>query len=123
MDRIRLRNMVFYTYNGVFAAEKELGQRLEVDVELRLNLAAPGANDDLDLSINYTDVYTLIREILEEHEFSLLEAIAERIANDLLAAHDLVSVLVAVRKPNPPVGGPMDYAEVEIERRPGGLAD
>jgi len=123
MDRIRLSNMVFYTYNGVFAAEKELGQRLEVDVELRLNLAAPGANDDLDLSINYTDVYTLIREILEEHEFSLLEAIAERIANDLLAAHDLVSVLVAVRKPNPPVGGPMDYAEVEIERRPGGLAD
>ena len=123
MDRIRLRNMVFYTYNGVFAAEKELGQRLEVDVELRLNLAAPGANDDLDLSINYTDVYTLIREILEEHEFNLLEAIAERIANDLLAAHDLVSVLVAVRKPNPPVGGPMDYAEVEIERRPGGLAD
>ncbi|HBL37468.1 MAG TPA: dihydroneopterin aldolase, partial [Firmicutes bacterium] len=33
-----LQNMIFYGYHGVFAAEKELGQRLEVDVELQLDL-------------------------------------------------------------------------------------
>jgi len=31
-DRITLKNLMFYAYHGVFAAEKELGQRFEVDV-------------------------------------------------------------------------------------------
>ena len=121
-DRIRLQNMVFYTYNGVYATERELGQRLEVDVELHLNLAEPGASDDPETTPNYAEVYTLIREIVEERTFSLLEAIAEAIAGELLAAHELRAVVVRVRKPNPPVGGLLDYAEIEITRQPGKLA-
>jgi len=123
MDRIRLGNMVFYTYHGVFAAEKELGQRLEVDVELHLNLSVPGASDDLDIAPNYIEVYTLVREIVEEREFNLLEAIAETVADAILAAHDLEAVVVRVRKPNPPVGGPVDFVEVEVIRRPKDLAN
>ncbi len=121
-DRIRLQNMVFYTYNGVYATERELGQRLEVDVELHLDLAKPGDSDDPETTPNYAEVYTLIREIMEERTFSLLEAIAQTIAGELLAAHELRMVVVRVRKPNPPVGGLLDYAEVEITREPGKLA-
>ena len=121
-DRIRLQNMVFYTYDGVYAAEKELGQRLEVDVELHLDLAKPGTSDDPETTPNYAEVYTQIREIVEERTFSLLEAVAEAIAGELLAAHELRMVVVRVRKPNPPVGGLLDYAEIEITREPGKLA-
>ena len=123
MECIRLGNMVFYTYHGVFAAEKELGQRLEVDVELYLNLSVPGASDDLDTAPNYAEVYTLVREIVEEREFNLLEAIAETVADEILAAHDLEAVVVRARKPNPPVGGSVDFVEVEVIRRPKDLAN
>jgi len=122
MDRICLRNMVFYTYHGAFAAERELGQRLEIDLELQLDLAVPGTRDDLEAAVNYVEVYTLVREIVEEREFMLLEAVAETVAAELLAAHDLEAVVVRVRKPNPPVGGPVDCAEVEVVRRSGDLA-
>lgn len=118
VDRVSLRNMVFYTYNGVFAAEKELGQHLAIDLDLYLDLSSAGAADELETTVNYVEVYTLVRDILEERQFNLIETIAEVIADELLAAHDLQAVTVRVRKLHPPLGGPVDYAEVEVTRRP-----
>ena len=60
-DRLVLKNMVFYGYHGAFAAEKELGQRFEVDVELHLDFKSAAAADDLELSVNYVEVYTLVK--------------------------------------------------------------
>ncbi len=117
-DKLILKNMIFYGYHGAFAAEKELGQRIEVDVELYLDLFQAGANDDLEASINYAEVYTLIKDIVEEKEFNLMEAIAHTIADQIISAYTLEQVIVKVRKPDPPVGGIMDYFEVEICRQP-----
>lgn len=110
--------MVFYGYHGAFAAEKELGQKIEVDAELYLDLKPSAATDDLELSINYVEVYTLIKDIVEEREFNLLETIAETIADEILSAYTLEEVVVRVRKPFPPSGGILDCAEVEISRKP-----
>lgn len=117
-DKLILNNMVFYGYHGVFAAEKELGQRLEVDVELYLDLFRAGTTDDLDSSINYAEVYTLVKDIVEEREFNLMEALAHAIADQIVSAYTLDQVVVRVRKPNPPVGGVMDYFAAEVVRKP-----
>ncbi|NLW55653.1 MAG: dihydroneopterin aldolase [Firmicutes bacterium] len=117
-DKLILKNMIFYGYHGVYAAEKELGQRIEVDVEMVLPLLSAGANDDLETSINYVEVYTLIKELVEEKDYNLIEALAHAIAETLLSAYSLEAITVRVRKPNPPVGGVMDYFAVEINRRP-----
>lgn len=120
-DKIVLRNMVFYGYHGVFPAEKELGQRFEVDVELVTDLSRAAQADDLDAGgINYVDVYTLVKEIVEEREFNLIEALAETIAQEILSAHDVDEVTVRVRKPEVAIGGVLDCVEVEIVRRPEG---
>ncbi|NLC52579.1 MAG: dihydroneopterin aldolase [Firmicutes bacterium] len=116
-DKLVLRNMIFYGYHGVFAAEKELGQRLEVDAELYLDLRQAGINDDLEATVNYVEVYTLIKELVEEREYNLMEGLAEEIADTLLTAYSLQEVTVRVRKPQPPVGGVMDYFAVEIRRK------
>lgn len=114
-----LYNMIFYGYHGVFAAEKELGQRLEVDVELQLDLRSAGVNDDLEATVNYVEVYTVVKEIVEERAFNLMEAVAEEIAATLLGAYSLHEVCVRIRKPQPPVGGTMDCFTVEIRRQAG----
>lgn len=115
-DRLVLKNMVFYGYHGAFAAEKELGQRFEVDVELHLDFKSAAA--DLELSVNYVEVYTLVKEIVEEREFNLLETLAETIAGEILSAYSVEEVVVRVRKPFPPSGGILDHVEVEISRKP-----
>jgi len=115
-DRIVLKNMVFYGYHGVFPVEKELGQRFEVDVEMDLDLSAAGQADDLDLSINYVDVYGLVKDVVEERKFDLIEALAETIAREILSAHAIEGVTVRIRKPDVAIGGVLDYVEVEIAR-------
>ena len=113
-DKMVLKNMVFYGYHGAFDAEKELGQKYEVDVELQTNLQLPG--DDPDLALNYVDAYTIVKEMVEERDFSLLEAMAEAIAQQVLTMFDLEKVVVRIRKFQVPIGGIMDYLEVEISR-------
>lgn len=120
-DKIFLRDMVFYGYHGVFESERELGQRFEVDVELHLDLRSAGRSDDLELTVNYVDVYTVVKEIVEEQEFDLVEALAEAIAQQILSAYDLERVVVRVRKPHAPIGGVTGGVEVEISRTPDDL--
>lgn len=120
-DRIIVKDMVFYGYHGVFEAERELGQRFEVDVELHLDLHSIARADDIDLTVNYVDVYTVVKELAEDQEFHLIEGLAGAIAEQLLTAYDLKKVVVRVRKPHVPIGGITGGVEVEIERSPGDL--
>lgn len=113
--------MVFYGYHGVFDAEREIGQRFEVDVELHLDLSSIGRSDDLEMTVNYVDVYTIVKELAEEHEFQLVEGLAHAIAEQILTAYDLEKVVVRVRKPHAPIGGTSNGVEVEIERTPADL--
>lgn len=117
-DRIIVRDMVFYGYHGVFDAEREIGQRFEVDVELHMDLRAIGRADDLEMTVNYVDVYTIVKELVEEQEFQLVEGLAHAIAEQILSAYELERVVVRVRKPHAPLGGTSQGVEVEIERTP-----
>jgi len=81
-DRLVLKNMVFYGYHGTFAAEQELGQKFEVDLEVYGDL--PLSGDDPEFGFNALDAYTVIKDIVEEEEFQLPEVVAERIAEQIL---------------------------------------
>jgi len=54
--------------------------------------------------------------MVEERDFNLIEGLAEAIAQEILGAFDVDAVVVRVRKPHAPVGGLLDFAEVEIRR-------
>ena len=115
-DKIRLVNMSFYGYHGVHSEERRMGKKFAIDVELTLDLQPAGSTDDLIHTIDYAAVYGLIREIEGSKQYSLLEALAEDIAQRLLERFPAQQVIVRTRKSEVPVGGLMDYAEVEITR-------
>jgi dihydroneopterin aldolase len=54
---------------------------------------------------------------VEDRSFKLLEALADAISVELLAAFAVDEVTVRVRKPAVQLGGPLAYAGVEIRRR------
>ncbi len=117
MDRIRLVNMTFYGYHGLSAAEKETGRRFQVDCELSTDLAEAGRTDRISKTIDYSDVYQRIAEIVQNTSFSLLEGLAEKIAEELLGNFPIIEVVIRVRKMVPPIDGIIDYIEVEVARR------
>ena len=116
-DRIVLRNMRFTGRHGYYEHELETPQPFEVDIELVMNLQPAGVDDDLEQTIDYGRVYAIVRQIVESTSFRLLEGIAEAISHEVLTAFDVTEVGVRVRKPKVQLGGPLDYAAVEIWRR------
>jgi dihydroneopterin aldolase len=89
-----------------------------VDVELWLDLAPAGRSDDLAATIDYGLVYDEVALVLDGPPRNLLESLAESVARGLLTRFDTVDeVVVRVRKPAVRLGGPLDHASVEIQRR------
>lgn len=116
-DKVRLNNMMFFGHHGVGEAEREIGGRFAIDVELTLDLRPAGASDDLERTVDYSAVYHLVCQIQSHRKYRLLEALAERIAAGLLANFPVDEVTVRVRKASVPLGGILDSAEVEITRQ------
>ncbi|HEX5450954.1 MAG TPA: dihydroneopterin aldolase [Candidatus Limnocylindrales bacterium] len=117
-DRIVLSNLVISGRHGVNPIEKVQPQRFEVDVELELDTSAAGRSDDLARTIDYSVVERAVRNLVESTTFELVEALAERIATELLAGQPLAdAAVVRIRKPEVRLSGPLDHAGVEITRR------
>lgn len=114
MSLIRIEGMSFYAHHGCFDAEQAIGTRFRVDVAMRVDTSRAERSDDLNDTVNYADVYQVVKREMEQPSH-LLEHVARRIASAIRAAYDAVEqVEVKVSKLNPPLGGQMDAVSVEI---------
>jgi 7,8-dihydroneopterin aldolase/epimerase/oxygenase len=117
-DRVLLEGMVFIGHHGAIAAERELGQRFVVDVEMAIDLRRAGRSDDLAETVDYGQVHEQVRAIVEGPSCNLIEAVADRIAAAILDRHAAVeAVRVKVAKPEVRLGTVLAGAAVEIARR------
>ena len=116
-DSIFLEGMVFYGYHGATPPEKELGQNFVVDLEMEVDLKAPGASDELKDTVDYSHVYRVVKETVEGRGRNLLEGLADSVAQELLRIFPLDGVRVRVTKPQVPIKeAVLDGAGVEIYR-------
>jgi dihydroneopterin aldolase len=124
-DEIFLEGMRFYAYHGVNPEEQVLGQRFTVDVVMTVDLRPAGQSDDLANTVSYSEVYKLVRRIVEGEPRNLVEAVAESIASEILASfHAVGKVTVTVRKPEVLMKGSMlDAAGIRIRRSRGDGSD
>ncbi|MGH2428068.1 MAG: dihydroneopterin aldolase [Candidatus Limnocylindria bacterium] len=122
-DRLTLRGMRFMARHGVLPGERVTPQPFEVDLVLHADLAAAAERDDLAATIDYRGLFELVRGIVEDRSFRIIEALAGAIAESVLAATDpgrVASVEVRVRKPEAPLPGQLDTVEVALVRRRAG---
>jgi dihydroneopterin aldolase len=117
-DRLLLQGMEFFGYHGDIEAERALGSRYRVDVELDADLRAAGRSDALTDTVDYVRCFQLIREVVETRQYRLLEALAQALADELLAQPRVEGVRIHVAKQPPLRGGFASFAVV-IERRRG----
>jgi dihydroneopterin aldolase len=111
VEGIRLRGRC-----GVSAEERAVGQTLVVDVRLVPTSCSGAETDELEDTVNYSQVVDTVCRIVTGGEFKLLERLATVIADELWSAHELVYLHVAVAKVAPPVAVPVSAARVEVER-------
>ncbi len=118
-DLLVLEGMSFYGYHGETQAERTLGNRFYVDLEVRIDLARAGETDDIADTLDYSHGFSLVREVVEDEQYSLIEAVAARIATRLLGERGVQSVKVRVGK-QPPIPGAIERSAVIIDRAAGG---
>jgi len=114
---IELKDLAFYAYHGVLAEEASMGQRFKVDVHLRLVDGLDFAADTPACTVNYADVYAVVKAVFTGRRYHLLETAAEAMAAAVLEAFDKVAeVAVKVKKPSVPVDCICEYFSVEVTR-------
>jgi dihydroneopterin aldolase len=116
MDKIMARGMTFKACHGVLAFEKTEPQTFRVDADLFLDTSLAGKSDDIKNTVSYAEVFTVIRNIVEQESYQLLEALAENIAQSLLFQFPVTGVEITVYKPEAPIDGEFDYFGVSIKR-------
>ncbi len=116
MDRVSLRGIDVYAHHGVHPAERELGQRFVIDVDLWVDCAGAALSDALADALDYTAVHRRICQVTAETSFQLIEALAGNLCRALLESFPVERVRIKVQKPNPPIPSFLGTAAVTFER-------
>ena len=116
MDRIRIVDLAVDTRIGVPAEERARPQTVVISVEAFLDTGPAGKTDDLAKTVDYGEMVAEIARLVRETQVQLLETLAERIADLVLAEDAVTRVEVEVGKEHPPVTEQVGGISVRIER-------
>ncbi len=116
MDQVSLRGIDVYAHHGVHPAERELGQRFVIDVDLWVDCTDAAGTDALDKALDYTAVHRRICQVTAETSFHLIEALAGNLCRALLETFPVDKVRIRVEKPNPPIPSFLGTAAVTFVR-------
>jgi dihydroneopterin aldolase len=116
LDRIDLRGLSGVGRHGVLAHERALGQRFVADVTLHLDTRDAARHDDLDRTVDYGAVSARVVAVITGEPVDLVETLAQRIADVVLAAERVRAVDVSVHKPQAPLSVPFEDVVVTIHR-------
>ena len=113
---IEIQGLSLYTHHGVTAAEREIGQRLVLDV--RFDVGEPDAliTDRVEDTVDYGEVCQEIALIAQQRSYKTLERLCGVIADRLAARFGAESVTVKAAKPEPPIPLPVEQVSVEVWR-------
>lgn len=115
-DRILVSEIDCVAAIGVSNAERGLGNRLSVDVEITTDTRPAAASDSIEDTLDYSEVVALVVRLAGEGEYRLIEALAERIAAAVLEGFPTREVRVRVRKLPPPMAAAVGWVAVEVLR-------
>jgi dihydroneopterin aldolase len=113
---IEITGLSLYTHHGVSEAEREVGQRLVLDLRLDVGETDATATDALEDTIDYAEVCQLVALVVQQRSHKTLERLCSVVADRLLGDYELEGVWVKATKPEPPIPLSVDEVSVEIWR-------
>ncbi len=114
MLKIIIEDLRLYGFHGVHAHEKENGQFFIFHVEISLYESSI-EDDDIEKTVNYSDVIKLLKQINKDNKYDLLETLSEDIAQKILDSFGMAKdVVVRVEKESPPIKEDIKSVGVEF---------
>jgi 7,8-dihydroneopterin aldolase/epimerase/oxygenase len=116
---IEISGLSLYTHHGVSEAEREIGQRLLLDLRLDVGETDATVTDRVEDTVDYAEVCQLVALVAQQRSYKTLERLCSAIADRLLSDFELEGVWVKASKPEPPIPLPVDDVSVEVWREAG----
>jgi 7,8-dihydroneopterin aldolase/epimerase/oxygenase len=113
---IEIVGLSLYTHHGVTAAEREIGQRLVLDVRFDVGEVDALVTDRVEDTIDYGEVCHEIALVAQQRSYKTLERLCGVIADRLAQKYGADSVTVKAAKPEPPIALPVEEVSVEVWR-------
>ena len=113
---IEISGLSLFTHVGVTAAEREVGQRLLLDLRLDLDECDATVTDQLEDTVDYAEVCDTTNLVAQQRSYKTLERLCTAIADRLLERYNAYSVWVKAAKPEPPLALPVSEVSVEVWR-------
>lgn len=94
--RLFLSGIRAHGQHGARPGEKDERQPFVVDLDLEVD----AAEDTIDATADYRELVDAVRDLVETSSFDLIETMATRIAERLVAFDHVTKATVVVHKPN-----------------------
>jgi 7,8-dihydroneopterin aldolase/epimerase/oxygenase len=114
-DRIQLRGLTVRGHHGVFDHERRDGQDFVVDITVWIDLDRAGESDDLADTLDYGELAKRAADIVGGPAKNLIEAVAAKIAEDVMGDKRVHAVEVVIHKPHAPI--PLTFEDVSVVAR------
>ncbi len=116
-DRLIIRGLELHCVIGAFEWERQMPQRVVVDIELRGDFSAAAASDALADAVDYRTPCIKAAQIATETTYHLLETLADHIAQAVLQTHpSITTATISAHKPAALIGFGKATATVEVTR-------
>jgi dihydroneopterin aldolase len=113
---VEVTGLSLYTHHGVTAAEREVGQRLILDLRFDAGAADATVTDRVEDTVDYARVCDVVSLAAQRRSYKTLEALCTAIADKLLDDFEAGEVWVKATKPEPPIALPVESVSVEVWR-------
>jgi dihydroneopterin aldolase len=116
---IEVTGLSLYTHHGVSAAEREVGQRLVLDLRMEVGETDATVTDMVEDTIDYAKVSERVALVAQQRSYKTLERLCSAIADRLISDFGAEEVWVKATKPEPPIPLPVESVSVEVWRQAG----
>jgi dihydroneopterin aldolase len=120
---IEVSGLSLYTHVGVTAAEREVGQRLLIDLRIDVGDCDATLTDRIEDTVDYGQVCEIANLVAQQRNYKTLERLCTAIADRILEQWDVNAIWVKAAKPEPPLALPVTEVSVEVWREAGADVD
>jgi dihydroneopterin aldolase len=113
---IEISGLSLFTHVGVTAAEREVGQRLILDIRLEVGDCDATITDRIEDTVDYGQVCDTANLVAQQRSYKTLERLCTAIADRLVEHFEVQAVWVKAAKPEPPLAFPLSEVSVEVWR-------
>ena len=99
MDIVFIHDLQIETVIGIYDWERKIRQVISLDIEMATDISKAAKSDSIDDTLSYKTVAKRLIEFVQQSEFELVEALAEKICSIVMDEFSVPWIKLTLHKP------------------------